>query len=113
MHEISLCEGIVRILEQEARRQKFHKINRVRLEVGALAIVEIEALRFGFDVVSHGTLAEGADLVIIEKPAAAWCLMCMQPVKIQQRYDPCPRCGAYKLQITAGEDLKIKDLEVE
>lgn len=113
MHEMSLCEGIVQVLEQEAERQSFHKVNRVRLEIGVLAGVEIAALRFGFDVVTRGTLAEGAELEVIELPAAAWCLMCMQRVEIRQRYDPCPECGTYQLQVTEGEDLKIKDLEVE
>ncbi len=113
MHEMSLCEGIVQVLEQEAERQSFQRVNRVRLEIGALAGVEIAALRFGFDVVTRGTLAEGAELEIIEQPATAWCLMCMRPVEIQQRYDPCPECGAYQLQVTEGEDMKIKDLEVE
>lgn len=113
MHEMSLCEGIVQLLEQEAARQSFHKVNRVRLEVGALAGVEIAALRFGFDVVTRGTLADGAELDIFEQPALAWCLRCMQLVSVQQRYDPCPECGGYQLQVTQGESLKVKDLEVE
>lgn len=113
MHEMSLCEGIVQVLELEAESQSFHKISRVRLEIGALASVEISALRFGFDVVTRGTLAEGAELEIIEVPAVAWCLICMRRVEIPQRYAPCPECGAYQLQVTEGEELKIKDLEVE
>lgn len=113
MHEMSLCEGILGILEQEAKRQSFRRVLKVRLEVGVLATVEPEALRFGFDVVMRNTLAEGAKLEIDACPARAWCLRCMGLVDIRQRFDPCPRCGTYQLQVTEGGELKIKDLEVE
>lgn len=113
MHEVSLCERIVQILEQEARNQAFSRVNLVRLEIGALAGVEVEAMRFGFDVVTRGTLAEDANLEIIHQPAIAWCLQCSKRVGIQQRYDPCPDCGLFQLQVIQGDDMRIKDLEVE
>lgn len=113
MHEMSLCEGILQVLRETAARQQFHKVLRVRLEVGALATVEPEALRFGFDVVMKDSLADGATLEIIHHPALAWCFQCMETVEIRQRFDPCPGCGGHQLQVTEGEELKIKDLEVE
>ena len=113
MHEMSLCEGIIQVLENEAQRQNFHKVKSVWLEIGALAGIELEALRFGFDVVSRHTLAEGAQLNIITQPAQAWCLGCSQTVIIQQRYDACPLCGSYQLQVTSGDAMRIKELEVE
>lgn len=113
MHEMSLCEGIVQILETESTRQHFTQVKTVWLEIGALAGVEIAALRFGFEVVSRNTLADGAKLAIIELPAQAWCLGCSQSVVIKQRYDACPHCGSYQLQVTGGDALRIKELEVE
>lgn len=113
MHEMSLCEGIVQILETESARQHFSKVKTVWLEIGALAGVEIAALRFGFEVVSRHTLADGAKLEIIELPAQAWCMGCSQSVTIKQRYDACPACGSYQLQVTSGDALRIKELEVE
>jgi hydrogenase nickel incorporation protein HypA/HybF len=32
---------------------------------------------------------------------------------VQQRFDPCPRCGSYQLQVVGGEQMRIRDLEVE
>lgn len=112
MHEMSLCESILQVLETEAQRQHFKRVKTVWLEIGSLAGVEISAMRFGFDVVVRGTLADGAKLEIIEIPAQAWCLQCAQQVSIQQRYDPCPRCGSYSLQVTSGDAMRIKELEV-
>ena len=113
MHEMSLCEGIVQVLETESSRQHFSTVKTVWLEIGALAGVEIAALRFGFEVVSRNTLADGARLEIIEIPAQAWCMGCSQSVTIQQRYDACPECGSYQLHVTGGDAMRIKELEVE
>ena len=62
MHEMALCESIRRTLEEQSRAHKFSKVKRVCLEVGPFSGVEVEALRFGFDVVMRGTLADGAKL---------------------------------------------------
>jgi len=113
MHEISLCEGILQVLEEQAGRQAYRQVRSVCLEIGALAGVDPEALRFSFEVLSRGTLADGARLEIRELPGEAWCMQCMASVVVRRRYDPCPRCGAYQLQVTGGEQMRIKELEVD
>ena len=113
MHELSLCEGVLQVLEDTARSQGFERVNVVWLEIGALAGVELEAMRFSFDVVKKGTLAENARLEILRIPGRAWCLPCAKNVEIGQRFDACPHCGSYQLQATGGEELRVKELEVE
>lgn len=113
MHEMSLCESLLKVMEQEARRQDFHKVLRVRLQIGALAGVEVEALRFGFEVVTRESLAEGAALEVSHQPGRAWCLGCTSEVEVDERWAACPRCGGYGLRVTGGDEMKIMDLEVE
>ncbi len=113
MHEMAISESILGILEEEGRRQNYLRVKRVRLEIGPLAGIETEALRFSFDVVTRGTLAENAILEIIAPDARAWCLPCARSVPIRERYDACPECGGHQLQVTAGEEMRIKDLEVD
>lgn len=112
MHEMSLCENIRDALEQQARTDGFARVNKVWLEVGPLSCVEPEALRFGFDVVMCGSVAEGAALDIASPPATARCLACQQTATVTRRYDPCPHCGAPGMQVTGGDELKIRKLEV-
>jgi hydrogenase nickel insertion protein HypA len=73
MHELSLCEGILQVIEEQHRNEAFTRVRTLWLEIGALAGVEPDALRFGFDVVTRGSVAEGARLEIIEHPGQAWC----------------------------------------
>lgn len=112
MHEMSICEGILQVIEDQAVRQKFTEVKRVRLEIGPLAGVERDALFFSYDVVSRGSIAEGSKLEVIELPVKGWCMPCGKPVDVQQRYDACPDCGSYQVEITGGDELRIKDMEV-
>jgi hydrogenase nickel incorporation protein HypA/HybF len=113
MHELSIAEGIILLLEEQAARESFSRVRLVRLEIGPLAAVEAQALRFCFAAVSRDSLADGARLEIVELPGRAWCLGCGNGVAIAQRYDACPRCGSRHLQVTGGDELRVKELEVE
>ncbi len=112
MHEMAICESLRDAMEDAAKAQNFSRVTRVRLAIGAFAGVEVEALRFGFDVVMRGSLAEGADLVVLEESGTAWCFDCNDTVPLARRLDPCPVCGGERLLPNSGTDMKIKDLEV-
>jgi hydrogenase nickel incorporation protein HypA/HybF len=113
MHEMALTESIVDILSEEARRQGFGRVRVVRLEIGALAHVEPAALSFCFDAVARGTVAEGAALDIIRAPGEGWCLDCGKTVPLTERFGACPDCGGRRVQMTAGDELRIQELEVD
>lgn len=113
MHEMALCESVVALVEDEATRHAFTRVTRITLEVGTLGHVEPDALLFCFDAVSHGTVAEGASLRIVRIPGAGWCPDCAKTVPLQQRFDACPMCGRHDVQMTAGDELRVRELEVE
>lgn len=113
MHEMSLAESVREIVEEAARAHAARRVGRVRLEIGRLSQVEVDAMRFAFDVVMRGSLADGAALEIVESPGTAWCMRCSQQVEIAQRGDACPSCGSYQLQVTGGERMRVIDLEIE
>jgi hydrogenase nickel incorporation protein HypA/HybF len=113
MHELSLCQSIIDIVETEAGKRHFVRVRKVRLLVGPLAGVDRAALSFGFDAVSRDTIAEGAELEFVDTPGLAWCFACDRTVEIAHYYDPCPACGGHRLKVTGGEEFRILDLEVE
>lgn len=112
MHELSLCEGILQIVEEQARSGAVERVRAIWLEVGQLAGVELSALRFGFEVVTRGSVAEGARLEIIGRPGRAWCLPCGEEIALAGRQEPCPRCGSHQLQVVGGEELRVVEMEV-
>ncbi|WP_439406274.1 hydrogenase maturation nickel metallochaperone HypA [Bradyrhizobium sp. DASA03076] len=112
MHEMALCQGIIGIVEEEARNRSFSKVKTVCLEIGALSHVAPEAIKFCFEAVAARTIVQGARLEIIATPGIAWCMACSMSVEIKQRYEPCPSCGSYQLQVTGGEEMRVNKLEV-
>ena len=110
MHEMSIAESVLGIVEDTARREGFSRVKEVRLEIGQLAAVETQALRFCFDVVVRGSVAEGARLAIDETPGAAWCFGCSATVPLQARGELCPHCGGAQLQVNGGTEMRVKDL---
>lgn len=113
MHEMSLAEGVVQIVEDTLRAEGCSRVKTVWLEIGQLAAVETEALRFCFDAVTRGTAVEGARLEIIEIPGQGWCVECKCNVAIAAQYAPCPACGSYHVQVTGGSEMRVKELAVE
>jgi hydrogenase nickel incorporation protein HypA/HybF len=112
MHEMSLAESVVQIAEDTARQNGGSRISSVFLEVGRLAGVEIEALRFCFDAASRSSLAEGAELVIERPDGQAWCMPCGETVSLSSLADPCPRGGSHQLQVTGGNELKVREIAI-
>ncbi|HOX90129.1 MAG TPA: hydrogenase maturation nickel metallochaperone HypA [Burkholderiaceae bacterium] len=112
MHEMSLAQSIVEIVERTAAANGGGRVSAVRLEIGALSHVEVEALRFCFDAVTRGGAAEGARLELDSPPGQAWCMPCGATVPLARLGDACPHCGSHQLQVTQGEEMRVKDIEL-
>ena len=113
MHEMALTESLVELIESEGRSRGFSRVRVVRLEIGALGGVDPESMRFCFEAIAKGTLVEDAKLDILLLPGEGWCLDCAKSVIMHDRFDACPDCGGYHVQVAAGTDLRLKELEVE
>ena len=114
MHEITLCQRALEIIEQQAAANGARRVTGVWLKVGAFSCVETEALTFCFDLVCRGSLAEGCTLHIEQQQAECWCESCQQYVTLlTQRVRRCPQCHSDKLQIVADDGMQIQRLEIE
>lgn len=113
MHEMSIAESIVQIAEEAAARDGNARVRTVFVEIGALAGVELEALRFCWDAVTRDGRAAGAGLDITQTPGQAWCLQCSDTVALPAVFEACPRCGSYQVEVTGGTELRVREIEVE
>jgi hydrogenase nickel incorporation protein HypA/HybF len=112
MHEMSLAEGALQIIVQAGREQGFSRVKTVWLEIGRLACVEPDAMRFCFESVVAGTLAEGAKLEIIESIGQGLCEECHKELLLSALYEACPHCGGYRVRVTGGDVMRVHELEV-
>ncbi len=113
MHEMSLAESVLRIIEDEARSHQLQRVRGVTLEIGKLAAVEPEAMRFAFTAVTQDTLAEGAKLTLLEIPGEGHCAACGAAVRMDDALALCPQCGSGSVLVTGGDRMRIVELEAE
>ena len=110
MHELSITQGVVEICAEKAAGRR---VIAVVLEIGVLSGVVPEAVEFAFEVCSSGTPLEGARLDIERVAARGRCRSCGAEFPVQTYYDPCPACTLYGAELLSGEELRVRELEVE
>lgn len=108
MHELSLTESVVSAVSE---RLPGAKVVRVRLEIGRLAGVVSDSVRFCFEIVAAGTALEGAALEILEPPGVAQCRECDAMVELADNVLLCT-CGSANLEVLSGTEMLIKEVEV-
>ena len=110
MHELSIAQGIIEVCEQHAKGKR---VKSVSVQIGALSGVVPEALEFCYEAAVSGTLLEGSRLEIERIAATAFCECCGAVAEIERFTDSCPCCGGFPLEIRSGEEMRVKELEVD
>lgn len=110
MHELSITQSIVEICEQHACGRR---VLTVFLEIGELSNVVPEAVEFCFEACTRESLLDGAQLVIEKIPGRGLCRDCAAEFSTDTLYAPCPCCGGFTVEMVSGQELRVKELEVE
>jgi hydrogenase nickel incorporation protein HypA/HybF len=113
MHEMAIANDLIQQILSAARENKATRIVDVELEVGVQRLIVPEAMELAFEVLSRGTVAEGAGLKLVEIPAAAQCRACGLRFEPRIDYYVCPRCGEADVDLVAGNDIVLKSLSCE
>ena len=81
MHELSITEGILKIATDAAGGRR---ITTIHLVVGDLSSIVDDSVQFYFDMLSKGTVAEGAVLDFQRRPATVMCWDCEQQFEVRR-----------------------------
>ena len=108
MHEMGIA---LQIVEIAAERSGGARVRRVIVEIGKLAAVLPDAIRFCFDAAAAGTAVEGACLEIEETPGRARCRACGAEVTLDRPVGRCA-CGGSDLEWLSGDELRVRAMEV-
>lgn len=106
-------ENVIALVEDQWRLAPFSRLRVIRLRLGALGPADPDCLRFCFDSVARGTIAEGAELDIVMIAAQARCPACQRVTALHDRFEACPICAHPELHIVMGDELRLAELEVE
>lgn len=112
MHELSIAEGIVSLVEEQARNRGAAGIEEVELEIGRLSGVEPLALDFALESAVKGTLLAGARLVRRYISGEGKCTDCEAVFPLDSLPAPCPACGSWWVAVVRGRELRVKSVVV-
>ncbi|MFJ8584281.1 hydrogenase maturation nickel metallochaperone HypA [Streptomyces sp. NPDC093595] len=111
MHEMSVALSVVDQVEQAARSRGARGVQHVHLDIGELAGVVSDALRFCFGLACAGTVLEGSELVTRSVPGRARCAPCGRTWDTGMPPDMlCPDCRAAATELVAGRELRITEV---
>lgn len=115
MHELSIANNIVSIIEDKLKNEEFTKVLTVNVVIGKFSCVSASSLEFCFDVVSKGTILENSRLVINETNAEILCNICNKKsnVNVDNPVFICPYCKSEDVVLEKGEEFYIKNVEVD
>jgi hydrogenase nickel incorporation protein HypA/HybF len=115
MHEISLVQGLFQQLKELAAANSATKVISVTMEIGPHCGVVVDSFQFGFDILSaDDELVRGAKLIIQVPPVSYRCTNCGHiEITAGSRPDGCPTCGELLLIPEGGNDLILRQVEME
>jgi hydrogenase nickel incorporation protein HypA/HybF len=120
MHEISIAGAIIDAVLDAAKKNDAKKVEEVFLEIGELTALNPDQLKFIFETISAGTVAEGARYNIeIVKPLIN-CKKCSYngPIEFFEKLHfflpiiKCPECGEADIDIIAGRECCVKKIKI-
>ncbi|MGR9108825.1 MAG: hydrogenase maturation nickel metallochaperone HypA/HybF [Gammaproteobacteria bacterium] len=110
MHEVALTESIVQVCSERAGDAR---VLRVTLQIGTLACVLPDALRFCYDIAVEGTPLQGSELEIVRSPARCRCRTCGTVFEMDDILSRCA-CGSVDHEApSGGDELRILSMEIE
>ena len=113
MHEMAITQSILDIAEKAAREHGAVRVKEVRIKLGAYSGVVPACVQDYFNVISVGTIAEGAVLNIQTLPVIMRCRACLWQGEIDRMHICCPRCGGTDLKMLQGREFYVDSLEVD
>lgn len=112
MHELAVCQSLLREVERAARAHGATEVCAITVAVGPLSGVDAPLLARAFTVARGGTLAAGAALEIQAVPIVVWCSSCAIETPVAANALLCARCGAWQVDLRSGDELLLMRMEL-
>lgn len=118
-----MAERIVRAVLDAATSKKASSIVEINLDVGELTFLGHEQLSFCIQVLSKGTIAENAKVVITTAKVQVHCSKCGYVGHVEYLGDEvhsmipipiltCPKCGSSEADVSEGNECTVRSIRV-
>ncbi|MDD4362753.1 MAG: hydrogenase maturation nickel metallochaperone HypA [Atribacterota bacterium] len=113
MHERSIAKNMLNLILEKTKSLKKEKtIKKINIIVGEFTMIQEELLVRAFYDLAKSTIAEKAEIKIINNPLTGKCLSCKKEFLLNKKEFICPFCKSSMIQIISGDELLIEDIEI-
>ncbi len=114
MHEMSIAQGMLKVALDYAAEHRAQRITQFNIEISALADESEDSLRFYFETLTPGTIAEGARVEIVRASSPVKCVACGNEFTIADALElTCPKCGSQQVHLLPQEEFRLVSIDVE
>lgn len=113
MHEMGIMTGVLDSVNGAAEQAGALRVTKIILNIGDMTEIIQDSLEFAFEIMSEGTLSEGAELVIKQVTPRSICLDCGQEFDHDRFHRVCPHCQSASTSIIRGREMDIESIEVD
>ncbi|MBS3954992.1 MAG: hydrogenase maturation nickel metallochaperone HypA [Methylomicrobium sp.] len=112
MHELSLCDDLIRQVQLLADQHHAQNVAQVTVSLGALSGVEPVLLVQAFEILKAGTAASNARLIINTLPVRIRCDHCGSEADADPNKLICPACKSLDTQLLSGSEFILSQVEL-
>jgi len=113
VHELPVTQSILEIALRHAEAAGAKRIVQLNLVIGQFSSIVDDSVQFYWDIISRGTIAEGARLHFERTPGQLRCTACGHVFSINGEDYVCPVCGDTQVMVVSGDDFRLDSIEVE
>jgi hydrogenase nickel incorporation protein HypA/HybF len=113
MHELAVTEDILRIVSEHAEGAGAEGVTDIHLVIGDMSSFVDDSIQFYFDLLSPGTVAEGAELHFHRVGIRFRCRECGHEFEPRGMDWSCPECGRMGGEVIAGKEFFVDSIEVQ
>ncbi len=113
MHELSVCQSMLRQVEAIAAQHGARAVTAVKVQIGPLSGVEPQLLAQAFPIATAGTVADGAALHVDTLPVRVSCQSCGAETEASANRLLCGQCGDWQTRLLSGDELLLASVELD
>ncbi len=113
MHELPATQSLLDIVLRHASEAKAQCVTGIHIVMGELSTNVDDSVRFYWDILAKGTIAEGAKLHFRRVPAELQCMACFEKYHPNGGELVCPKCGSVGAKIIAGEEFSLEAIDLK
>jgi len=113
MHEYPITQQLIKIAEKACLEEGAAHVKKISIVVGDRSGFVGDSIYMYFDVISKGTLCEGAGIEIERVKPKLKCPHCSEVFTRKPMSFECPKCGTDGEPTEIGKEFYIKEIEVE